>query len=139
MNSNYGDISTFGVLWRFAVKGLLWGLGAGFSLGALFGLPFYIIGAIFGAMYGAIIGTPIGLIAGVVMGLMELYLPPMRSKDYRFLMRAGGVTSVVLCSAFVFTGMFDEWWFTLVPTAIAGLGAVFVSHKVMDWWLREFA
>jgi|GEM_PF-4517703 len=138
MNNSYQEISNFGVLWRFALEGFLWGLRAGTLLGALFGLPFYIIGAIFGALYGAIIGAPVGLIAGVVMGMMELFLPPMQSKDYRFLMRSGGVTSVVLCSAFVFTGMFDELWFTMVPTAIAGLGAVYVSSKVMNWWLTEF-
>lgn len=112
-----------------------------------------LIVGIIGGLVGALLGVAAGLVNGLLLGLFTILIcyPPA---EYRYYRPATGLISVAATVAvtyfltvYAFPGILNavftpdrdtfSWWLLLSPTAIAGLGAWWLSRLVARWYQHE--
>lgn len=140
-----GELSRLGIAWKFLSYGTSWGLVAGIVSGGVFGVfpselmsDFNTVGI--GAVVGGFVGTPIGFVAGFVLGVYTVHWHDREDLDeqkYRQAMRILGGGFMFMCSGTGFCSLFGLSSYTIFPTIIAGLAAIFVSNQMVNWWLKQ--
>jgi hypothetical protein len=133
------------LVFKFAVRGLLWGVVSGASLGALFPcvllqnpLALLHYGPL-GAFLGVVVGVPVGLLNGVVMGIIALlFFSPLKdAKNYRTRMYESAVLVTLFGSGIGFVLLDGASYLVIPATIIATLAAAYISQRVAAWYIAS--
>lgn len=141
MKRKYGDMSPVDIIEQFTKYRTHKGLAAGMVLGSLYPAiymrnPSGLICAPFGEVLGVIIGVPTGFLMGFISGVLTSISPYANKTHYRYVVIIVGTACVVFCSTLGFS-MFAATRLVIPATVIAGLAAIHVTNRMVNWWLEE--
>lgn len=133
------SVSSIDIISSMLGKGTIYGIAGGAILGALVGLPFFIIGAVFGVFIGGAMGLAQGIVNGLLLGVISrvFFYPLTRPTLYRFVLFSISLAIAFFGTLYMFSGMnlSQVNSFTFIVATVAAGYSIFACGRAVEHYI----